>query len=152
MYNETFVQGLIDACRNELISIMPNSSIPLYRVPGAFEIPVCSEYVITHTSADVLIALGVVIQGETEHATIVARTVARELASMAVRHRLPVINEVLLLDDEKQARARCFGDTLNRGTEAARAALSMAELFQKLHTAYPSPKPREKKAKEKAGS
>ena len=152
MYNEEFVQGLIDSCKNEIIAIMPNSSIPLYRVPGAFEIPVCSEYVVTHTSADVIIALGVVIKGETGHATTVARTVARELASMAVRHRVPVINEVLLLDDEDQARDRCFGESLNRGTEAARAALSMAELFQKLHTAYPNPKPREKKSKEKAGS
>lgn len=151
MYNEEFVQGLIDACKNEIVAIMPNSSIPLYRVPGAFEIPVCAEYVISHTSADVIIALGVVIQGETEHADIVARTVADELMRMGVRHQLPVINEVLLLQDEEQARARCFGEEINRGTEAARAALSMAELFQKLQTAYPTLRPRTGE-KEKAGS
>ncbi|MGI8604201.1 MAG: 6,7-dimethyl-8-ribityllumazine synthase [Verrucomicrobiales bacterium] len=152
MYNEEYVQGLIDACKNEIIAIMPNSSIPLYRVPGAFEIPVCAEYVITHTGADVIIALGVVIKGETEHADIVGRTVARELAEMAVRHQVPVINEVLLLEDEAQARARCFGEDLNRGIESARAALSMAELFQKLQTAYPHLKSRSEKTKEPASS
>jgi 6,7-dimethyl-8-ribityllumazine synthase len=137
MYNEEYVQGLIEACKNEIVAIMPSSSIPLYRVPGAYEIPVCAEYVISHTQADVLIALGVVIEGETAHADIVARSVATSLQEIAVRHQVPVINEVLLLDNEEQAKARCFGDELNRGMEAARAALSMAELFQKLHTAYP---------------
>ena len=142
MYNEEFVQGLIDACKNEIIALMPNSSIPLYRVPGAFEIPVAAEYVITHTNADIVIALGVVIQGETAHADIVARTTADRLSEMAVRHELPIINEVLLVQSDEQARERCFGEEINRGTEAARAALSMAELFQKLHTAYPNPRSR----------
>ena len=141
-FNEEFVSGLVDSCRNEIVALLPNSSIPLYRVPGAYEIPVCAEYVISHTGADVVIALGVVLQGETEHADIIARTVARQLSDMAVRHQLPVINEVLFLRDEKQARARCFGTDLNRGVEAARAALSMAELFQKLHTAYPTARTR----------
>mgnify|MGYP000594264993 CR=1 FL=1 len=54
-FNEDYVQGLIDACRNEIVALVPNSSIPLYRVPGAYEIPVCSEYVITHTGVDVII-------------------------------------------------------------------------------------------------
>lgn len=143
-FNEDLVQGLIDACRSELLALMPNASIPLYRVPGAFEIPVCTEYVVKHSGCDVVIALGVVIQGETAHADIIARTVATQLADIAVRHELPVINEVLLVGDEAQAHARCFGTELNRGVEAARAAFSMTELFQKLHTAYPGLRERER--------
>lgn len=143
-FNEELVQGLIDSCRNELVALLPNSSIPLYRVPGAFEIPVCAEYVLNHTGADVVIALGVVIQGETAHADIIARTAATQLADMAVRHELPIINEVILVQSEEQARERCFGTEINRGVEAARAALSMAELFQKLHTAYPGLRERER--------
>ncbi len=143
-FNEDFVQGLIDSCRNEIVALLPNSSIPLYRVPGAGEIPVCAEYVLNHTGADVVIALGVVLEGSTAHADIIARTVATQLAEIAVRHELPVINEVLLLKDEEQARERCFGSELNRGVEAARAALTMAELFQKLHTAYPGVRERDR--------
>jgi 6,7-dimethyl-8-ribityllumazine synthase len=138
MFNEEFVSGLVDSCKNEIVSLLPSASIPLYRVPGAYEIPVCAEYIANHTGADVVIALGVILHGETDHADIIARTVAQQLAEMAVRHEIPIINEVLLLKDEKQARDRCFGTDLNRGVEAARAALNMAELFQKLHSAYPA--------------
>ena len=62
---------------------------------------------------------------------------------MSVRHLTPIINMVLLVNDEDQARARVFGDQMNRGVEAARAALNMAELFSKLHTAYPTPRKNE---------
>lgn len=144
-FNEDYVQGLIDACRNEIVALMPQASIPLYRVPGAYEIPTCAEYVLNHTNADIVIALGVVMEGETAHADIIARTVAQTLSEMSVRHELPVINQVLLLKDEQQAHERCFGAELNRGTEAARAALSMVELFHKLHAAYPSKKAAEKR-------
>jgi 6,7-dimethyl-8-ribityllumazine synthase len=142
LFNEELVQGLIEACKNELVALMPNSSIPLYRVPGAFEIPTCAEYIIQHTSADVIIALGVIIEGETAHGDIIGRTVAHHLQEMSVRHIVPVINEVILVQNQEQAEERCLGTRINRGTEAARAALSMAELFQKLHTAYPTPKKR----------
>lgn len=136
-YNEEYVQGLINSCRDEIVAHQPNASIPLYQVPGAYEIPVCAEYIASHTHTDVIIALGVVIEGETAHGDIIARIVAEKLADIAVRHQLPVINEVLLVKNEEQAKARCFGVELNRGVEAAHAALGMAELFHKLHSAYP---------------
>jgi 6,7-dimethyl-8-ribityllumazine synthase len=148
MYNQEYVQGLIDSCKNEIIAIMPNSSIPLYRVPGAFEIPVTTEYVIQHTGADIVICLGVIIQGDTSHADLIATSVTRALQEMAVRHQIPIINEVLLVNSEDQAQERCLGEDLNRGVEAARAALSMAELFQKLQVAYPDDKNSKSASKE----
>jgi len=88
----------------------------------------------------VIIALGVVIRGETGHADLITSAVAQELQMMSTRHLTPIINMVLLTNSEQEARERCFGDRMNRGVEAARAALNMAELFTKLHTAYPTPK------------
>jgi 6,7-dimethyl-8-ribityllumazine synthase len=140
MYNEQCMNGLLESTKGELLSIMPTASVPLYRVPGAWEIPVCAEYVLQHTHADVVIALGVVIRGETGHADLITSAVAQELQMMSTRHLTPVINMVLLTNTEQEARDRCFGDRMNRGVEAARAALNMAELFAKLHTAYPIPK------------
>ena len=140
MYNETCMNGLLESTKGELLSIMPTASVPLYRVPGAWEIPVCAEYVLQHTHADVIIALGVVIRGETGHADLITGAVAQELQTMSTRHLTPIINMVLLTNSEQEARERCFGDRMNRGVEAARAALNMAELFTKLHTAYPTPR------------
>lgn len=136
-YHEEYVSSMIERARDELLVSMPNASVPLYRVPGAHEIPVCAAYVTAHTAVDVVICLGVLIRGETDHADLVARTVFEGLQKLAVESQIPIINEVLLLDDEEQAEERCLGDEINRGTEAGQAAVSMAELFIKLKETYP---------------
>ena len=143
MYNEPLMNGLLESTKAELLGLMPAASVPLYRVPGAWEIPVCAEYVMQYTNADVIICLGIVIRGETGHADLITQSVSDKLQEMSVRHLTPIINTVLLVDDEAQARPRVFGDQMNRGVEAARAALNMAELFSKLHTAYPTPRKNE---------
>ena len=143
MYNEPLMNGLLESTKAELLGLMPAASVPLYRVPGAWEIPVCAEYVMQYTNADVIICLGIVIRGETGHADLITQSVSDKLQEMSVRHLTPIINTVLLVDDEAQARLRVFGDQMNRGVEAARAALNMAELFSKLHTAYPTPRKNE---------
>ncbi len=139
-YNEDYVNGLLEHMKAELLGIMPSASIPLYHVPGAWEIPVTTEYVLEYTSPDIIIAVGVIIQGDTAHADLIATAVSQKLMEQSTRFLTPVINCVLSMRDEKQAQERCLGEELNRGTECARAALSMAELFQKLHTAYPTPR------------
>lgn len=136
-FHENYVASMIEHARDELLASMPNASVPLYRVPGAYEIPVCASYVTTHTNVDVIVALGVIIRGETEHADLVANSVFSGLQDIAIHQHVPVINEVLLLDDEEQAEERCMGEELNRGTEAGQAAVSMAELFIKLRETYP---------------
>ena len=143
MYHEPLMNGLLESTKSELLGLMPAASVPLYRVPGAWEIPVCAEYVMQYTNADVMICLGIVVRGETGHADLITQSVSDKLMEMSVRHLTPIINMVLLVNSEEEARARVFGDQMNRGVEAARAALNMAELFNKLHTAYPTPRKNE---------
>lgn len=137
LYNEDFVNAMVDAARAEIDLLLPGAIVPLYRVPGAFEIPVCAQFVVERANVDVIVALGVIIRGETGHADLIAGTVAKSLQDLARETLVPVVNEVLLLDSEDQARERCFGTRMNRGTEAARVAVGMAELMQKLETTYP---------------
>jgi len=74
-----------------------------------------------------IIALGVIIQGETQHARLIAEAITHSLLDLSLRHRIPVIHEVLLVENEAQARVRCLGEEMNRGTEAARIAVRMIQ-------------------------
>ncbi len=136
LYNNTFVQGLLDAAREELETLAPHAELTVYRVPGAFEIPVCAELVLKSTKPDVLIAFGVIIRGSTEHADLVGESVTDALQQMAVRHLVPVIHEVLLVNNEQQAEQRCLGQEINRGAEAAQTAVNMVSLFRKMRASF----------------
>ena len=134
LYNEQFTDALVENTRDELSKILPNTQLDIARVPGAFEIPVACETLLSKSEKpNAIIALGVIIQGSTQHANLVADSVTQSLQDIAVRHKVPVIHEVLLVEDEKQAYARCIGANLNRGREAARAAYTMVELFNEIN-------------------
>jgi 6,7-dimethyl-8-ribityllumazine synthase len=144
LYNEELVNSLIDSTNNELTRIMPNISVSVYRVPGAFEIPVCVKFLLERSKPDAVIALGVIIKGATSHADLVASSTTRSLQDLALDYQTPLIHEVLLTENREQAQQRCQGDK-NRGIEAARAAITMAELFAQLQEAYYNTTPRKPK-------
>jgi len=98
-------------------------------VRGAFEIPVVVRELASRASSDAIIACGVILQGETNHAQNLSRSVTDALQRIAVEHAVAVINVVLRFDNETQARARCLENKINRGTEAARAAVEIANLL-----------------------
>ncbi len=128
-YNPDFAKNLVESAREELDAISPHCSVTVYEVPGAFEIPVLVQEVANKGDVDAIIALGVIIQGETAHADLIGREVTHALQDIALRFRLPVIHEVLLVKNEAQATARTQGDEHNRGKEAARAAVRMAHIL-----------------------
>ncbi len=131
-FNAKYVQGLVTHCTDELRALSPASSVGLHLVPGAFEIPIVVQEVARQKSADAIVALGVILKGETPHAEHLGHSVTQALQQIALEHGIPVINVVLSLLDEEQARKRCLEDKINRGTEAARAAYEMANLLAEL--------------------
>jgi len=136
-YNEQFTDALVDNAIEELGELVPNARIDVIRVPGAFEIPVMIAAAIERAQPSCVIALGLLIRGSTAHADLVASSVTQALQDIAVSGQIPVIHEVLLCDDEKQAYARCIGEKLNRGREAARAAAAMIDVFSELNRSLP---------------
>ena len=136
MYNNQFVQGLVNAVAAELEDLAPQATVDVYRVPGAFEIPVTTELVLRNSQPDAIIALGVFIRGSTQHADLVGSSVTQAVQDMAVRHCTPIVHEVLLVDDAEQAEERCLGATINRGTEAARVCVQMINLFAKMRAGF----------------
>ena len=131
-FNPQYVDGLVDHVMQELRTLAPKATISILRVPGSFEIPVVVRELAAHDSADAIIACGVILQGETNHAQNLSRSVTDALQRIAVEHSVPVINVVLSFDNEGQARARCLENKINRGTEAARAAVEIANVMSDL--------------------
>jgi 6,7-dimethyl-8-ribityllumazine synthase len=82
--------------------------------------------------ADAIIACGVILKGKTNHAQNLSRSVTDALQRIAVDHGVPVINVVLSFDNEIQASERCLENKINRGTEAARAAVEIANVMSDL--------------------
>ena len=131
-YNAQYVQGLVDHLVAELRVLIPSVTTTLFQVPGAFEIPVVVREVASQKRGDAIIAVGVIMKGETDHARNLSQSVTDALQRIAVTHTVPVINVVLSFDNESQARARCLENEINRGTEAARAAVEITNVMSKL--------------------
>lgn len=132
LFNRVYVQGLVDHAVAELRSLSPSSDISIHQVPGAFEIPVVVREIALKKNAQAILALGVILQGKTSHAQNLARSVTDALQKIAIDHGVPVINAVLSLGTESQARERCLGSKINRGSEAARAAVTVGEVLEDL--------------------
>jgi 6,7-dimethyl-8-ribityllumazine synthase len=129
-YNEEFTQPLIDHTHQELNILEPGATVSLTSTPGAFEIPLAVQTVAELDRYQAIIALGVILEGQTEHAALIAQNVTRALLDISLAHRIPVIHAVLLVKNAEQARARCIDQELNRGIEAARAAVSAARAIR----------------------
>ena len=108
--------------------------VEVVRVPGAFEIPVVAAALASGCAGrmSALICLGVILRGETTHAQHIGEAVSAALARIQVQHQVPIIHEVLLLENAAQAEARCVGAEHNRGAEAAYTALEMARTMARL--------------------
>lgn len=106
-------------------------------VPGALEIPAAIAIAAKGAKGggvahDGYVALGVVIRGETHHFEIVANESARALMDLSVDKKLALGNGIMTTENGEQAWERCDPARLDKGGFAARAALTMIELKQKL--------------------
>ena len=133
-FNAKYVEGLINHCSDELRALSPRCTIALHHVPGAFEIPIVVRELAAGKKKDAIIALGVILDGHTPHAENLGRVVTDALQRVALECGVPVIHAVLSLKNTEQARERCLEGRINRGTEAARAAVKIADVISELRT------------------
>jgi 6,7-dimethyl-8-ribityllumazine synthase len=131
-FNAKYVEGLVNHCSDELRALSPRCTIVLHHVPGAFEIPIVVRELAARKKADAIIALGVILEGHTAHAENLGCVVTDALQRVALEYGVPVIHAVLSLKNTEQARERCLEGRINRGTEAARAAVAIADVISEL--------------------
>jgi 6,7-dimethyl-8-ribityllumazine synthase len=130
-YNGKYTDALAETAGLELKLLEAGAKVDVFRTPGSFEVPLFVKLAAKKKKYDAILAFGVIFQGATEHATLIADSVTQSLQNIALEFSIPVLHEVLLLSDEKQARERCLGKKLNRGLEAARAAVTAVREIKK---------------------
>ncbi len=130
-YNARYVDAMLRAAQKEICRA--GGRVRVVRVPGAYEIPVVAARLARQSNNDhqlsAIVCLGVILRGATTHAQHIGEAVSNALVQVQIQHEVPVIHEVLLLENEQQARERCLNKTHNRGTEAAQTALEMARVM-----------------------
>ena len=129
-YNSRFVDAMLRAAKKEILRA--GGKIEIVRVPGAYEIPVVAAKLARAQKFSAILCLGVILRGATTHAQHIGEAVSNALVQIQIQHEVPVIHEVLLLENVRQAEERCLSRTHNRGTEAAQTALEMARLMTTL--------------------
>ncbi|HEX9283881.1 MAG TPA: 6,7-dimethyl-8-ribityllumazine synthase [Gemmatimonadales bacterium] len=137
-FNEIVTTRLLEGARQCFREKgVPEATVDVIWVPGAFELPVAAEAAAASGRYAALVALGCVIRGETPHFEYVAGEAARGLGNVALAHQLPVGFGVLTTESLEQAMARAGGAAGNKGYEAAEAALTTADVLAQLTRAAP---------------
>ena len=127
-WNDTITEGLYKGAFDALIENgVPKENIVRWDVPGSFELIYgCKK--MQEQKVDAVIAIGSVIQGETKHFDFVCEGVTQGIKDLNVLHETPVVFCVLTDNNIQQSIERSGGKHGNKGTEAAVAAIKMAEL------------------------
>ena len=132
-FNQLLSARLLEGCAGELErrGARPED-VHVAWVPGAFEIPLAARALAASGRYDAIVALGVVVRGDTPHFEYVCRGVTDGVQAVMRDTSLPVAFGVLTVDDAEQAFERSGGSEGNKGAEAAAAAIEMARLVARL--------------------
>jgi 6,7-dimethyl-8-ribityllumazine synthase len=134
-FNGELTNELLRRALDELERLgVGREAVTIIPVPGAFELPLAAMALAKTRRYSCIVALGAVIRGETPHFEYVASEAASGLQLAGLETGVPVAFGVLTVDDEEQARAR-----LDKGADAVRTALEMADVFAQLRTAAGAP-------------
>ncbi|MEJ5347371.1 MAG: 6,7-dimethyl-8-ribityllumazine synthase [Desulfosoma sp.] len=126
---ERLLGGALDALKRTGAS---EENIEVFRVPGAYEIPLAAKKLAGSGRFDAVICLGAVIRGATPHFDYVANEVAKGIATVSLETSVPVTFGVLTTDTLEQAIERAGSKAGNKGFEAAMAAVEMANLLKSM--------------------
>lgn len=131
-FNFQLVNALLESVLQTLeANGVRSEDVETFRVPGSNEIPHMAAMAAKTGAFDVIIGLGLVIAGETDHHTIITQSTAHALHSVGIRFEVPVINGIITVNTTAQAEERITGE-MDRGREFAHAALEVAQLNNQL--------------------
>jgi 6,7-dimethyl-8-ribityllumazine synthase len=129
-YYDNLVSSMEKSAKDVLLeSGIPEENIIVVKVPGSFEISLVCQKIAKEGKVDGIIALGIIINGQTHHAEEIARACTDGLMQTQLATGIPIAHEVLYVDSKKHAEDRSIGEK-NRGGEAGRTLLKMISIIQ----------------------
>ncbi|MEI7639318.1 MAG: 6,7-dimethyl-8-ribityllumazine synthase [Syntrophus sp. (in: bacteria)] len=132
-FNDFISSRLIDGAVDALTRAgADEKDIQLFKVPGAFELPIIAKKLAKSGRYDAIICVGAVIRGATPHFEYVSAEVSKGIASVGLETEIPVSFGVLTTDTIEQAIERAGTKAGNKGWDAAMAAIEMVDLFRKI--------------------
>ena len=132
-FNEFIGSKLLSGAIDELIRHgAKEENIDVVWCPGAFEIPLVAKKAAKTGKYSAIITLGAVIKGSTSHYDYVCAEVSKGVASVGLETGVPVIFGVLTCDNIEQAIERAGTKAGNKGSDAAKSAIEMANLIAKI--------------------
>ena len=121
------LSGALDELKRHGVS---DENIEIVKVSGAFEIPLTAQKFASTGKYDAIITLGAVIKGATAHFEYVSAEVSKGVAQVSLQTGVPVIFGILTTDNIEQAIERAGTKSGNKGADAARSAIEMANLYK----------------------
>jgi 6,7-dimethyl-8-ribityllumazine synthase len=132
-FNDFICGRLIDGAMDALTRAgAEDKDIAIYKVPGAFELPLVAKKLAKSGKFDAIICLGAVIRGATPHFEYISAEVSKGIASVGLETEVPVAFGVLTTDTIEQAIERAGTKSGNKGADAAMSAIEMVDLFKKI--------------------
>lgn len=132
-WNDSLVTRLIEGALNALEELAAEeNAVEIFRVPGAFEIPLCALKAAESGKFDAVICLGVVIRGETPHFEYIAAEAAQGIGQAGRKTGVPLLFGVITAENVDQAIARAGVKLGNKGFEAATAAVELVNLYKEI--------------------
>jgi 6,7-dimethyl-8-ribityllumazine synthase len=129
-FNNFITEKLLDGARDALTrSGAAEGEIDVFRVPGAFEIPLVAKRLLLKKKYQAVICLGAVIRGETPHFDYVASEVSKGIAQLNLEFASPVTYGIITADNTDQAIERAGNKMGNKGFQAAQSAIELLNLF-----------------------
>lgn len=132
-WNDFLTSKLVDGALDALESMgADENAIEIFKVPGSFELPLTSLKVAESGNFDAVIAIGVVIRGETPHFDYVAGEAAKGVGQASMQTGVPVLFGVVTTNTLEQAIDRSGVKSGNKGYEAAMSAIEIVNLYREI--------------------
>ena len=132
-WNDFISSRLVDGALNAFESLgVAEQDVEIYKVPGAFEIPLLAQTLAASGKFAAIVCAGTIIRGQTPHFEYISSEVVRGIGQAALQTGVPIVFGVITTDNKDQAIARAGVKQGNKGFEAATVAVELANLYKKV--------------------